>query len=138
MNQKELAKKIGVSSATISRVINNRGHASDKTVEYVMNAIEEYDYVPNEIARQLKTSSTKIIGYLVPDITNPFFTAMLAGFEESCYLAGYDVIFENTNESLEKEKKALETLLRLRVDGLLAAFIDADCENIKRNPKNSA
>lgn len=127
MNQRDIAKLAGVSSATISRVINKDPNVSGETFEKVMKIIDQYGYVQNAIARNLKKSSTKTIGYLVPDIKNPFFTSVLAGFEEMCYAKGYDIIFENTNENIEKEKKSMQTLLSYRVDGLLAVFVD--CNN---------
>ena len=126
MNQKDIAKLAGVSSATVSRVINGDDKVAPDTFEKVKRAIDEYGYVHNAIARNLKKSSTKTIGYLVPDIKNPFFTSVLVGFEEMCYSKGYDIIFENTCENVEKEKKSMETLLGLRVDGLLAVLVDTD------------
>jgi Transcriptional regulators len=130
MNQKDIAKIAGVSSATISRVINQEPSVSQETYEHVMEIINQYGYVQNAIARNLKKSSTKIIGYLVPDIKNPFFTSVLAGFEEMCYKKGFDIIFENTNENVEKEKQSMQTLLRYRVDGLLAVFVDSENQYI--------
>ena len=126
MNQKDIAKLAGVSSATVSRVINGDDKVAPDTFDKVKRAIDEYGYVHNAIARNLKMSSTKTIGYLVPDIKNPFFTSVLVGFEEMCYAKGYDIIFENTCENVEKEIKSMQTLLGLRVDGLLAVFVDPD------------
>jgi len=131
MNQKDIAKLAGVSSATVSRVINGDTKVTPDTFDKVMRIIKEYGYVHNAIARNLKKSSTKTIGYLVPDIRNPFFTSVLVGFEEMCYAKGYDIIFENTNESVEKEKKSMQTLLSYRVDGLLAVFVDPENQYIK-------
>lgn len=126
MNQKDIAKLAGVSSATVSRVINGDDRVAPETFDKVSQIIDEYGYVHNAIARNLKKSSTKTIGYLVPDIKNPFFTSVLVGFEEMCYAKGYDIIFENTCENVEKEIKSMQTLLGLRVDGLLAVFVDPD------------
>ena len=126
MNQKDIAKLAGVSSATVSRVINGDDRVAPETFDKVSQIIDEYGYVHNAIARSLKKSSTKTIGYLVPDIKNPFFTSVLVGFEEMCYAKGYDIIFENTCENLEKEIKSMQTLLGLRVDGLLAVFVNPD------------
>ncbi|NLH00781.1 MAG: LacI family transcriptional regulator [Clostridiales bacterium] len=126
MNQKDIARLAGVSSATVSRVINGDDRVAPKTYEKVKRVIDEYGYVHNAVARNLKKSSTKTIGYLVPDINNPFFTSVLVGFEEMCYAKGYDIIFENTCENVEKEKKSMQTLLSLRVDGLLAVLVDTE------------
>jgi LacI family transcriptional regulator len=126
MNQKDIAKLAGVSSATVSRVINGDDNVTPDTFNKVRQIIDEYGYVHNAIARNLKKSSTKTIGYLIPDIKNPFFTSVLVGFEEMCYAKGYDIIFENTCENVEKEIKSMQTLLGLRVDGLLAVFVNPD------------
>ncbi len=126
MNQKDIARLAGVSSATVSRVVNGDEKVAPDTFNNVKRIISEYGYVHNAIARNLKKSSTKTIGYLVPDIKNPFFTSVLVGFEEMCYAKGYDIIFENTCENVEKEIKSMQTLLGLRVDGLLAVFVDPD------------
>jgi len=126
MNQKEIAKLANVSSATVSRVVNNDPSVSEETTAKVRKVIVENGYVQNAMACNLRTSVTKTIGYLVPDIKNPFFTSVLAGFEEMCFEKGYDIIFENTNEDKNKEIMAVETIMRNRVDGLLAVFVDVD------------
>lgn len=130
MNQRDIAKLAGVSSATVSRVINKDKKVSPKTAKKVLQVIKENGYVQNAMARNLRMANTKTIGYLVPDIKNPFFIAMLSGFQEMCFKQGYDIIFENAADDPEKEKKALETLLRYRVAGLLAVFVDSDNEYI--------
>lgn len=126
MNQRDIAKLAGVSSATVSRVINNDPSVSPKTYEKVMQVVRQHGYVQNAMARNLRMNSTKTIGYLVPDIKNPFFPSLLAGFQEMCFKRGYDIIFENTADDVEKEQKAIDTLMRYRVDGILAVFVDAD------------
>ena len=130
MNQRDIAKLAGVSSATVSRVINKDKKVYPKTAKKVLQVIKENGYVQNAMARNLRMANTKTIGYLVPDIKNPFFIAMLSGFQEMCFKQGYDIIFENAADDPEKEKKALETLLRYRVAGLLAVFVDSDNEYI--------
>ncbi len=132
MNQRDIAKLAGVSTATISRVINNSDQIAPETLAKVKDVIAEYGYVPNAVARNLKTASTKTIGYVVPDIRNPFFTSMLAGFEEMCYAKGYDIVFANTDENLDKEEKVLKKLLGFRVDGLLAVFVDTESPEIRQ------
>lgn len=130
LNQRDIAKIAGVSSATVSRVINKDKKVSPKTAKKVLEVIKENGYVQNAMARNLRMANTKTIGYLVPDIKNPFFISMLSGFQEMCFKQGYDIIFENAADDPEKEKKALMTLLRYRVAGLLAVFVDTDNEYI--------
>ena len=130
LNQRDIAKIAGVSSATVSRVINKDKKVSPKTAQKVLEVIKKNGYVQNAMARDLRMANTKTIGYLVPDINNPFFISMLSGFQEMCFKQGYDIIFENAADDPEKEKKALDTLLRYRVAGLLAVFVNTDNEYI--------
>jgi LacI family transcriptional regulator len=132
MNQRDIAKLAGVSSATVSRVINKDPRVSAKTAQKVVEVIERFGYVQNAMARNLRMANTKTIGYLVPDIRNPFFTSLLAGFEVLMYEKDYDILFVNTNEDIEKERKAMKSLLHSRVNGILAVFVDPDNEYIEK------
>lgn len=132
MNQKKLAKLIGVSSATVSRVINEDKSVSEKTKQKVKDGIRKYGYIQNTIARDLRTSSTQTIGLLAPDISNEYFTRLLAGIESLCYEKNYDIIVQNTNENEEKEIIALRSLLSHRVAGLIAILVDANTPYIER------
>lgn len=135
MNQHDVANLARVSSATVSRVINNEPNVSDKTAKKVIEIIHKYGYVQNAVARNLRMASTKIIGYLVPDISNPFFPQVLGGIEAACWKKGYDVILENTHEEINKEKEAINTLLQYRVDGVIADFVDTNSDDIKKFEK---
>ena len=73
MNIKELAKRAGVSSATVSRVLNNSGYVKEETRKKVLEAVEEYHYVPSAIARNLSINDNPSIGVIIPDIENEFF-----------------------------------------------------------------
>ncbi len=132
VNQRDIAKLAGVSSATVSRVVNSDKKVSPKTMKRVLSIIKEHGYVQNAMARDLRMSNSRTIGYLVPDIKNPFFTSMLNGFQEMCFKQGYDIIFENADDDPEKEKKALDTLLRYRVAGLLAVFVNTNNQYIEK------
>lgn len=115
----EVANRAGVGSITVSRVINNSGYISTETRERVEKAIAELGYVPNSLARSLRSRRTNTIGLIVTDITNPFFTTLARGVEDAANDAGYTVIFCNTDESTAKEEKYLNVLLQKQVDGLL-------------------
>lgn len=132
MNQKELAKLIGVSSATISRVVNEDESVSEKTKRKVKEGIRKYGYVQNTAARNLRMSNTRTIGFLTPDLSNAFFTDALAGIESLSYEKSYDIIVQNTSEDLKKEKLALQSLMSHRVAGLIAVCVDADTHYIDR------
>jgi LacI family transcriptional regulator len=100
-------------------VINHSGYISQETRERVERAIAELGYVPNTLARSLRSRRTNTVGLMVTDITNPFFTTLARGVEDMANEAGYTVIFCNTDESAVKEEKYLNVLLQKQVDGLL-------------------
>ena len=115
----DVAKRAGVGSITVSRVINNNGYISLETRERVTKAIEELGYIPNTLARSLRSRRTNTLALIVTDITNPFFTTLARGVEDTANEADYTVIFCNTDESPVKEEKYLNVLLQKQVDGFL-------------------
>jgi len=116
---KDIAKQAGVSSATVSRVINNNGRFSEKTREKVLALIEEFEYSPNIVAKSLRTKRSQSIGVIVPDISNEFFSQVTLAIENYCFTKGYSVFVCNTNEDEEKEKLYLKDLEAKGVDGLI-------------------
>ena len=74
MNIKEIARRAGVSSATISRVLNNSGYVKEETRQKVLKAVDEYNYVPSAIARSLSIQDSLSVGTIIPDIENEFFS----------------------------------------------------------------
>jgi LacI family transcriptional regulator len=120
----DVAKKAGVAPITVSRVINNSGYVSDKVRIKVNQAIIELGYVPNVLARSLKSKRTNTIALVFTDITNPFFNTIARGVEDSAYRAGFNVIFCNTDESVEQEYKYIQLVLQKQVDGILLVPVD--------------
>lgn len=115
----EVAKLAGVAPITASRVINHSGYYSEKVRERVENAIAKLGYVPNTIARSLRSKHTQTLALVVTDITNPFFTLIARGVEDAASDAQYMVIFCNSDESESEESKYLSLLLQKQVDGIL-------------------
>lgn len=115
----DVAKSAGVASKTVSRVINNEGYISSRTREKVNQAIAELGYVPNALARSLRSKRTNTLALIITDITNPFFTVIARGVEDTANNAGYNVIFCNSDESQEKEEKYVRLILQKQVDGIL-------------------
>jgi LacI family transcriptional regulator len=115
----DVAKRAGVSTMTVSRVVNNSGYISQETQERVEKAIAELGYVPNALARSLRFNQTKTIALVLTDITNPFFTTIARGVEDTASDAGYTVLFCNTDESIAEERKYLHMLLAQRVGGII-------------------
>jgi LacI family transcriptional regulator len=115
----DVAKRAGVAPITVSRVINDSGYASQETRKRVETAIAELGYVPNVLARSLRSKRTNTLALVITDITNPFFTSISRGVEDTASAAGYTTIYCNTDESEEKEKKYLQWFLQKQVDGIL-------------------
>lgn len=116
---KDIARLAGVSTSTVSHVINKSRFVSDEIAERVNNAAQQLNYAPSALARSLKMNRTKTIGMLVTTSTNPFFGEVVKGVERSCYHKGYNLILCNTEGDNQRMKASINTLLQKRVDGLL-------------------
>ena len=115
----EVARRAGVSAMTVSRVINGTGHTSAQTRARVEAAIDELGYVPNALARQLRSKRTKTIALVVSDISNPYFTTIARGVEDFFRGHGYSVMYCNTDEDATEEEQYLVMLIERQVDGVL-------------------
>ncbi|MCC6804846.1 MAG: LacI family DNA-binding transcriptional regulator, partial [Anaerolineae bacterium] len=100
----DVAREAGVSMMTVSRVINGTGRISDETREYVREVATRLGYRPNRAARTLVTNRTLMVGCVVPDITNPYFSEIFQGAEEVFWQEGYNVLVANTNETPARER----------------------------------
>jgi len=116
---KDVAKHAGVSTSTVSHVLNKTRYVSDGVSARVKTAVDELRYAPSALARSLKINSTKTFGMLVTTSTNPFFGEVLKGVELRCYEHGYNLILCNTEGDITRMHANLDTLLQKRVDGLL-------------------
>ena len=115
----DIAKKAGVSSATISRVLNNSSYVKEETREKVLKIIEEMNYVPSAIARSLSKRETSTIGIVVPDITNSYFGEIIKGISKIAEEAELNIILFNTNNNVKSELKALEEIKKHRLKGVI-------------------
>lgn len=116
---KDVARLSGVSTATVSRVINNKGKYSEETRERVLKVIDEIGYKVNSNAQSLRTKISKTIGILVPDIGNYFFADLVQNIEKNLFEKGYTTIICNTDRSIGKEDAYLKILESKNVDGLI-------------------
>lgn len=115
----DVAKLAGVSPTTVSRVLNNRGYISKETRENVHKAMRELNYFPNDLARSLFNKRTNLIGVIFPTTSNPFYGELIFHLENICAEQGYKVLLCNSLNSIEKEEKYVEMLLRNQVDGII-------------------
>lgn len=116
---REVAKRAGVSPATVSRVINGTARVDEEKRERVEKAIEETGFRPNELARALYRKSSKIIGVIVPDIENPFFSELAKAIEKEAYEQEYHILLCNSDDQKEKELANLQMLAQLQADGVI-------------------
>lgn len=128
----DVAKLAGVAPITVSRVINRSGYFSKETQKRVEAAADELGYVQNSVARSLRSSRTNTIALIVSDITNPFFTNLARGVEDTASDAGYTVFFCNTDELTAEEEKYTQVLLQKQVDGFLLVPSHSSSHSIQR------
>lgn len=118
-NIKDVAKQAGVSVATVSRVLSNKPHVRPEIRDHVLRIIQESGYRPSRIASNMRNQSSRIIGALVSDIRNPFFTAMARAIEDVAISQEMSLFLCNTDEDPAKEKMYIKTLLEERVAGII-------------------
>lgn len=133
---KDVAKQAGVSTATVSHVINETRYVSEETRQKVLAAISALDYHPSAAARSLITKSTRKIGLVIADITNPFFTAVARGVEDEINQHRYNTIFCNTDEDPSREDDYLRLLMTQQIDGLIIAPTGAPSEPLIQMAKS--
>lgn len=126
---KDVASKAGVSTATVSRYLNNSRTFPENITSSIQNAIESLNYVPNENARSLKHNKTNVIGIIIPDMV--VYSYIMREIERVLYNYGYSVIMANSGFDSKKESILLQNLIRQRVDGILLASCGHNSEQIK-------
>lgn len=128
----DIAKHLNISVSTVSRVLNGKDRVSDETRKKVLNAIKEFNYQPNEIARSLRNRSSMTIGVIVPDISNEFFALLIKGAEAVAKNNGYLVILCNSDYDEVMEKEYLNMLAQKQVDGIIVATVCKDGKYFER------
>ena len=129
---KDVAERAGVSTATVSHVVNGTRFVREETRQKVLDAIETLHYQPSAIARGLATNSTQTVGLIISDIANPFFTAVARGVEDETNQQGYHTIFCNTDEDPAREDDYLRLLSARQIDGLIIAPTGVYSERLLR------
>jgi len=115
----DVAKLANVSKTTVSRVLNNRGYLSQKTIDKVHAAMDSLNYQPNAAARQLNKNKTNIIGLLFPAVANPFFAEIVELLEKKLYEKGYKTLIGTAMHDSNKEEDYVNQLLSHQLDGLI-------------------
>jgi DNA-binding LacI/PurR family transcriptional regulator len=125
---KEVAKLAGVSVATVSRVLNNKPSVSSELRSKVLEAVGELNYQRNRVARSLRVKTSQIIGLIISDIQNPFFTSIVRGVEDLAYEHSYTLLLCNSDEDPDKERLYIDTMLAERVAGVIISPV-AEVDN---------
>jgi LacI family transcriptional regulator len=118
---KHVAERAGVSTATVSRVLTGFDGVSDELERRVREAVQELDYHPNRVARNLRVRTTRTIGVVISDIQNPFFTSLVRGIEDVLQTANYTFLLGNSDEDLVRERVYLSMLRAEGVAGIIFA-----------------
>lgn len=123
---KDIASEAGVSTATVSHVINKTRFVSDAVRERVLKAIELLDYYPNAHARSLASGNSRILGLVISDIANPFFPELVKSIEAEAYKHGYDVVLSNTNYDAERAAHYVRRFIERKVAGVAVMTSEMD------------
>lgn len=127
----DVADDAGVSAATVSRVLNGNPNVRADLARSVRRSVEKLGYRPNGIARGLRRMVNSIVGLVVPDIENPFFTRLLRGVEDVAVTRNYSVLVGNSDEDLEKERRYLTALRDQWVAGVIIAPANEETSDIR-------
>ena len=119
ISTKKIAEICGVSQGTVDRALNNRKGISEETKKKILQVAEENGYKPNYLAQAMKSGKSKLIGVVVFDLENQFFSDLLANVEDCCARKGYSTVVTFTNMQPRKEMECLEKLSRMGVDGIV-------------------
>ena len=119
---KDLATRLGVSIATVSRALRNSHEVSDELRERVQKLAKELNYRPNPFAQSLRSEAPKVIGVVVPNLVAHYYSAVLDGIEDYASQEGYSVIAINSHESYIKEEKAIDNFINMHVEGIIACL----------------
>lgn len=134
----DIAKKAGVSIATVSRVLNNSDYpVKEETREKVLKISEELEYKPNIFGKMLKGSPSMEIGIIVPSITNPFYAKLVSAVEKICISRGYVCIICNSYNSPKLEKKHIDMLSQKHVAGIIISTLSNSPSFIKKLSNNN-
>jgi LacI family transcriptional regulator len=127
----DVARLAGVSSSTASRALNGLGQFTPETRAAVLAAAEELGFEPSPLARSLRTQRTHTIGFVVPDVSSPFYAAVLQGAQRLLEREGYRVMLMDSEQEAPRELAALRTLLMHQVDGLLVSTTGVSPESFE-------
>lgn len=137
MNIKEIAKKAGVSVATVSRVLNHPENVAEETKNRIRSVMEESDYTPNWFARGLNMKKTNTLGLIIPDMLNPEYMEIAKGVEDVAHQKNCTILMCNCENDIEKERRYADIFLKRRIDGIVLISSLLKNEDIEEFKKQS-
>lgn len=114
----------------MSRALNGKPDVNSGTKRLILEAAERLKYTPNKLARGLRSNKTGVIGVIVADIANPFFSAVVKGMGRAAKERGYSIILQDTSENYENEEEAVRIMQSEHVDGVLITPVQTDKKSI--------
>ena len=125
---RDVARHAGVSMTTVSHVVNGTRTVSAEGRRRVEQAIEALGYVPSAVARSLKKQSTRTVGMMIPNSSNPYFAELARSVEDRCFAAGYTLVLCSTDDDARRQSVYLQVLSERRIDGLIVVSTGRDAE----------
>ena len=128
---RDVAQRAGVTAMTVSRVINNSGYVSEGTRRKVESAIAELQYMPNDLARHFRQQQTQTIALMLSDITNPFWSTVIRGVEQTLTAEGLTLILSNADNSPARQAEQIHNLLCKQMDGIILSPTESSARLIQ-------
>ncbi len=128
----DIAEEVGYSANTVSRALNDKSEIKQETKDLILKTAEEMGYRPNRVAQRMRAQKTGILGVVVANNANPFFSRVVKGIESAAADRGYNIILKDSDESPEKEEEAIKIMLSEQVDGLLISPVNSEKSNITK------
>jgi LacI family transcriptional regulator len=132
IRMKDIAKDLGISQATVSKVLRDHPDIGEKTRQRVLERIKELDYQPNSLARSLATGRSYLIGLVAPSLLHPFFAEVALALSSAIRVSGYSLIVSSSEEDTDLEKEEISRLLGRRLDALVIASAGSNIEPFER------
>jgi LacI family transcriptional regulator len=129
---KSIARDLGVSVVTVSKVLHNHTDISQETRKRVLKRMKEVNYQPNLAARALSTGRTSLVGLIVPDLVHPFFAQVAKGISARLSASGYSLIISSSEENAQLERREIDQMIARHVDVLILASMDSDVTSLKK------
>ena len=126
----DIAEEVGYSANTVSRALNDKAEIRKDTKEKILETAEAMGYRPSRVAQRMRSNKTGILGVVVANNANPFFSTVVKGIENAASEQGYNIILKDSDEDPDKEEEAIEIMLTEQVDGLLVSPVNSKKSDI--------